>query len=395
MMAMGPHVDISSIQPLKFNGVIDADGHVLEPPDIWLDYTEKAFADRAIRVETNSDGLEVLMFDNTPARYLAPGYLATLGMMGETDAAQHKPDPSHTYLTNIPFGAMDPKERVRLLAAEGMEAAILYPTLGLLWEAEVKDIELSQAYCRAYNRWIVDFCADFNGGLIPVAHLSLGDPQAAAEELKRAVKAGCRGAFVAPFTLTSRAHGDSCHDPVFEVAQDLDVPFAIHPTIEPGLLRSRRFDASDRTGRNMVFFTNAGDGVRHALSSMFAFGAFSRFPKLKFVALESGAGWIGYWLDRMDSLFEKTFHGNTYADSRKPSEVFREQCYISADPFETTIGGLIELVGADRFFWATDYPHADHPASYLRDIEHLVDDLPQHTRAGILGANVRKTFGLG
>ncbi len=52
------------------------------------------------------------------------------------------------------------------------------------------DVALAQAYTRAYNRWIVDFCADSGGRLIPIAHLSLGDPQAAARELERAVRAG-------------------------------------------------------------------------------------------------------------------------------------------------------------------------------------------------------------
>ena len=58
----------------------------------------------------------------------------------------------------MPYGACDPEERLKLLDAEGLDAAVLYPTLGILWEAELDDVELSQAYCRAYNRWIADFC---------------------------------------------------------------------------------------------------------------------------------------------------------------------------------------------------------------------------------------------
>src|SRR4029434_156384 len=83
-----------------------------------------------------------------------------------------------------------------------MAKAVLYPTLGLLWEAELFDPGLSSAYCRAYNRWIADFCRDSGGRLVPIAHLSLGDPGEAARELERAVKDACRGAFVCPFTIT-------------------------------------------------------------------------------------------------------------------------------------------------------------------------------------------------
>ena len=94
---------------------------------------------------------------------------------------------------------MDMKERLKLLDKDGIDKAILYPTIGLLWEAEVEDPELTNAYCRAYNRWIADFCRDSGGRLIPIAHLSLLDIPAAIAELERAVKDGCSGAFVSPF----------------------------------------------------------------------------------------------------------------------------------------------------------------------------------------------------
>lgn len=387
-------LDHSEIHRIKYPGVIDADAHILEPPDVWTDYCEAKYADRALRIEANDDGLEMLMIDNRPSTQIGPGYLATLGLMGETDHDLHKPDPSRTYLGNKPFGAMDPTERMELIDAEGMDAAIIYPTLSLLWEAELKDIALSQAYCRAYNRWIVDFCADSDNRLVPIAHISLGDPDAAAAELERSVKAGCKGAFMAPFTITQRAHGDAAHDPVFAFAEEAQIPIGIHPTVEPGSLRSRRFDNSPAQPGTMAFFTNAGDGVRHCFTSMFAYSAFSRFPKLKFVVLESGAGWIGYWLDRMDSLFFETFHGDVYTETRTPSEIFCEQCYISCDPFEKRVPAIINEVGAERFFWASDYPHADHPASYMRDIEAIADVLPASSRQAMLGANVREVYSL-
>ncbi len=63
-----------------------------------------------------------------------------------------------------------------MLDAEHIDAAVIYTTTGLLWEAELQDAELSQAYTRAYNRWICEWCSDSGGRLIPTAHLSLGDP---------------------------------------------------------------------------------------------------------------------------------------------------------------------------------------------------------------------------
>src|SRR5207244_4662768 len=126
--------------------------------------------------------------------------------------------------------SMNAGERLQLLDQEGLEVAFLYPTIELLWEAECDDAEISQAYTCAYNRWIADFCRDSGGRLVPIAHLSLGDPAAAARELERAVEDGCKGAFVAPFTISRRPHGDAAHDRVFAAAPDCDVPLAMHPT---------------------------------------------------------------------------------------------------------------------------------------------------------------------
>ena len=87
------------------------------------------------------------------------GFPSTLGAMGDPDLRSMQLDPARTYLREAPYGSMDPDERCQLLDAEGIDAVVLYTTVGLLWEAELADPELAQAYTRAYNRWICEFCA--------------------------------------------------------------------------------------------------------------------------------------------------------------------------------------------------------------------------------------------
>jgi predicted TIM-barrel fold metal-dependent hydrolase len=339
------------------------------------------------------------------------GQLGTLGGMGkQVDEARRrreqfigagkadqlryeKPRPEDSYLKGAAFGTMDMKERLQLLDREGMAKAILYPTLGLLWEAETMDAEISGAYARAYNRWIADFCRDSGGRLVPIAHLSLGDPDSAARELERAVKDGCRGAFVAPFTISRRPHGDAAHDRVFGVAQDCGVPLAIHPTFEPPAFGV--FHRYDHFGWAAWYYDLfAGQPVQHAFATFFQLGVFDRFPRLKVVVLESGAGWIGYFLDRADAIFTGTPIAQTVRLKEKPSVYFKERCFISADPDERTIAGLMTLVGEDKFFWASDYPHPDHPGNYLEELQGLVAPMTESGRRGILGANVAKAYGL-
>lgn len=388
---MRPVFDPGEVHRLRFAGGVDADGHVLEPADLWETYIEARYRDRALRLRRDADGLEYLEIGGQPSRMTRKGYPATLGRMGERELEAFRPSPDKTYMANAPFGAMDAAERLRLLDAEGLEAAVLYPTLGILWEAELEDVELSQAYCRAYNRWIADFCRGSGDRLIPIAHLSLGDPEAAARELERAVKDGCRGAFVVPFTLSRKPHGDPVHDPVWRVAEALDVPVAIHPSFEPFALRSQRFENGHRL--SLLSAVTAGDGVRHAFSTFFDFATFERFPRLKLVLLESGGGWIGYWLDRLDGVWEATFLGNRTPLKDRPSAYFRRQCFISCDPDERTIPPLMRLLGSDRFFWASDYPHPDHTGDYLQALEAMVDELPPPERGALLGGNVRAAFG--
>ena len=306
-----------AVHRLSLPGAVDADGHILEPPDLWERYLEPRFRDRALRIRVDDEGLEYLEIGGKASLMSNRGFPGTLGKMGETDPEHMRPHPDRTYASGAAYGAMDAAERLRLLDAENLEAAVLYPTLGILWEAELRDAELSQAYCRAYNRWIADFCRAGAGRLVPIAHVSLTDPAAAARELERAVADGCRGAFVVPFTWSKQPHGHPDHDPLFAAAQDLDVPLAIHPAFEPPEIASRRYEGTRRC--RLLLGTTAADGVRHAFTTLFDFGVFDRFPTLKIVVLESGAGWIGYWLDRMDTMFA-TYQANRhgYAEVRCP-----------------------------------------------------------------------------
>jgi len=391
--------------------VIDADGHILEPPDLWEKYLEAKYRANAIRLKVDDEGYEYLEVAGKPVGQTQRGQLGTLGGMGrEIDEATkrrrqfveagkgaelrfEKPRPEDTYVKGAAFGTMDMKERVALLDREGLAKALLYPTLGLLWEAETMDAELSAAYCRAYNRWIADFCRDSGGRLVPIAHLSLGDPDEAARELERAVKDGCRGAFVAPFTLSRRPHGDPAHDRIFAIAQDHNVPFAIHPTLEPPAWGvHHRYDKFGWAAWYFDLF--AGHGVQHAFATFFQTGVFERFPKLKVIVLESGAGWIGYFLDRGDAIISGTRIGQTVQLREKPSHYFKRQCFISADPDERTIAGLMPLVGEDKFFWASDYPHPDHPGNYLEELREMVEPMTESGRRGIEGENVARAYGL-
>lgn len=372
--------------------VVDADGHVLEPSNLWLDYLENAYVDRAIRLEVNDDGLEVVMVDNRPFDRMSPGGIALIGSMGEEGA---RPSPDRRYMEVMPFGACDPVDRVAYCDREDLDGVVLYPTIGLIWPSVVADAELADAYARAYNRWIADFCRRSAGQLVAVAQLSLNDPELAAIELRRAVADGCRGAFVLPFTWSQIPHGDPHFDPLWLAAQDLGVPIGIHPAYEPRfantLSRFANQDSSPGVGdAGAQFMSNmaARYGVQQAFSSFFAYSTFERFPALRLGVLESSAGWIGSFLDRMDALAGETIFRHFVSLTMAPSDYFRRQSFISCDPDETAAPLIIDHVGSHCFLWATDYPHPDHPANWQDSLRRFVQPLSAETTARVAGENV-------
>src|SRR5215468_5656313 len=388
---MRPVFDPGAVHHLKHRGAVDADGHLLEDAALWQHYIEAKYKDRALCIKRDENGLEYLEIGGRPSKRTRRGYPATLGRMGQKDLEAFAPHPEKTYAANMPFGACDADERLKLLDAEGLDAAVLYPTLGILWESELSDVELSQAYCRAYNRWVAEFCSGSRGRLIPIAHLSLGDPAAAATELERAVKDGCKGGWVAQFVMTRKPHAHPDHDPLFAKAQELGVPLGVHPTVEPNWALPGRYDWKYLRGQYYFLNVTAGDGIRHAFTSFFQYGTFDKFPQLKLVLLEAGAGWIAYWLDRLDAVYASAM-GQTVPLKEKPSHYFKRQCWISADPDESALPAMVDLVGADRFFWASDFPHPDHVGNYIEEVEELGSKLKPGDREKVLGTNVMQVY---
>lgn len=376
------------------DGAVDADGHILEPPDLWENYIDPEFRDRALSFAVDENGLEELVIGGKRSTMSRRGFPSTLGAMGYPDLAALQRDPERTYLREAPYGTMHAGERIEVLDAENIDIAILYTTVGLLWEAEVEDPALAQAYTKAYNRWITEFCAD-EPRLVPTAHISLSDPKAAAAELERAVGEGAKGAYVCPFTHNGLPLGHPDHDPVFAAAQDLGVPFAIHPTFEPQWTKGNRMGSWEHVKQlRLLASVQASDGVRHQFTTLFDYGVFDKFPQLKVLVLESGGGWIGYWLDRIDAVYGHTFIGGRVPLDHKPSDYFRERIWISCDPDERTIPALAERFGVERFLWASDFPHADHTPEYVHDLNELVASFPEQDQRPFIGDNARSLFQL-
>jgi len=132
-----------------------------------------------------------------------------------------------------------------------------------------------------------------------------------------------------------------------------------------------------------------------AVSSFCAGGVLEKFPKLRVGFLEGNCAWLPWLLYRLDERAE--LHG-ALADvplSRKPSEYFLQQCFISVDPDEYLVADVINRIGDDNLVISTDYPHIDaHFPNALNEFLKL-DGLNDGNRRKILWDNCARLYGMG
>jgi predicted TIM-barrel fold metal-dependent hydrolase len=371
------------------NFVVDCDSHVMEPPDLWETYLEPRFRDRAIRiVKDPADGLEILMIDNQP---MLKGLLAGLGGANQPRNELFVPG-RMTYLDGCPPASYLPAERIKLLDEWGVSAGVLFPTVGILWD--VADNELAAAYARAYNNWINDFSSRARNRVVPIAHLALQDVATALAELRRCLKLGFKGIFLPPETINGKRFSHPDFDPIWQECEDTGTPVCLHVIVRfnrPLGIIGQFYQPGEF--RTVFGFALGGFAqVVPAAMTMVADGLFDRFPRLKVLCVEAGCGWAPYIMDRMDEKYELL--GWTYPTRLKPSDYFRRNIWVVAEPEERTIGAVMELLGDDRVLWGSDYPHVDSTLEAPNLIRRSVAALSPERQRQLLGQNARAVFAI-
>jgi uncharacterized protein len=363
--------------PRVYN-VVDADAHILEPLDLWEQYIDPGFRDRAPKLITDTDGKQRLLIED---RVIGSSKgLGVAGAIGARDGVVC--DDTMEYGQGRP-GGFDPHKRIPDMDMDGIDAAFLYPTLGLSSGA-VTDPPLAAACCRAYNRWLADYCKPYPDRLFGVAMLPLQSIDLAIGEMKFArEQLGFRSGFLRPNPYNNLLIHDPAYDRLWNAAVDLDFAIGFHEGASAGMPQVGIDRFETRGARHII--THTMEMMLAALSMIWG-GVCERHPKLRVAFLESGGGWIAAWLDRMDRHFDDQGFNDSGLKTR-PSEIFRQSCWISFEPVEGTLAHLAEYVGPDRILWATDYPHPDGffpgaPAMVQEKIKGLSAEAKRQVMAG-------------
>ncbi len=360
--------------------VVDADGHVMEPRQAWATVPEPYRP----AITSDAHGYEHVVVDGKEILAVPLGTLATPG-------ARFSDPESFLSLDHAHRGGSDPKARLIDMGAEGIDQAVLFPSVGLYFWA-LDDAKAALPIARAYNDWLASYCATDPARLFGAAMIPMQDPVAAVAELRRARhELGFVAAFVRPNPCCGRSLSDRAFEPVWEAAEDNDMTIAVHEgssVIVPTL-------GSDRPFNPLVLHA-----VSHAFEEMLAcaqliaFGVLERHPRLRVVFLESSGGWVPFWLERLDEQAE-SFGGFCPELRMAPSEYFARQCWISYEIDEHTLPVLAPFIGESRIVWGSDYPH--HDATFPGAVDTLrrtMAPLPPDVQTMILGANAAGLYRL-
>jgi uncharacterized protein len=372
--------------------VLDMDSHVMEPPDLWTTYLESRYRDRAIHIRQTADGTEELVADG---KVLLAGRLAGLG------GVDHEPEQvfrsgALSYLDGCPPASYDTAARVALLDEWGVDAGVVFPTIGILWDKE-DDPELAMAYARAYNNWQWDFASPALDRILPIAQIPLYDVDLAVAELRRCLKLGFKGMFLAPEPVCGKRPSHPDFDPLWQLMVEADLPVCVHLIVRFDRvvnLSGTRWWQPEKEPTNAVFSFSLGGTMQliPAVAALVCDGLFDRFPTLKVAIVESGAGYVRYLMDRMDEKYAR--FGRINPLKRWPSEYVRANFWFVMDPSEGSIDAQCDLVGEERFLWGSDYPHIDSHATAVAEVHAALAPMSERRRNLVLGGNARKLFNL-
>ncbi|HET6793971.1 MAG TPA: amidohydrolase family protein [Acidimicrobiales bacterium] len=272
--------------------VIDADSHVMEPPDLWERYIDPRFRDRAVRI-VEVDGVEQLIMNG---QVILAGTLAGLG--GAHVDRRQVFGGGMKYLDGCPPASYDGAARVALYDDWGVSHGVVFPTIGIL-PFPCDDPELMSAYCHAYNRWQADFAADADGRVLPIAHLNMADVEGAIAELDWCLERGFRGVFLPPEPIGANRPGEPVFDPLWRRCAEAGVPLCLHVVVRFGGA-AVPYAAWHQAGAGLMFgFALGAPGqIIPAVSTLVLDGTFDRVPDLKVLWRPAAAGppisWTGW-----------------------------------------------------------------------------------------------------
>jgi predicted TIM-barrel fold metal-dependent hydrolase len=274
----------------------------------------------------------------------------------------------------------------------GVDRSLMFPTLASLIEERMRDDPaLIHVVVHALNQWLdEEWGFNYRDRIFTVPVVSLPIVDKAIEELEWVVARGARVILVRPAPVPGyrgpRSFALPEFDPFWQRCVDHDVLVAMHSSDSGYARYTAEWDGGDKEmlpfQTNAFGMVNEWRPIQDAVASWVIHGGLFRNPKLKVAVIEAGSKWLFPLLDQLADVYKKTpesFPAN-------PVDEIKNRIHVS--PFyEDGIGDLVDLIGAERVLYGSDYPHPEglaQPLHYADALTHLdIDD-----QAKIMGGNL-------
>jgi len=288
----------------------------------------------------------------------------------------------------------EPAARVELMDEQGIDRALMFPTLASLVEERLRDDpDLIHVVIHALNEWLYEtWQFNYEDRIFTTPVITLPVVEKAIEELEWVVERGAKAVLIRPAPVPgyrgSRSFGLPEFDPFWAKVVESGVLVAMHSS-DSGYDRY----ANDwmGSGSEMLPFQpqafrmlSAWRPVEDACAALICHGALSRFPDLKVAVIENGSTWTEPLLKNLADVYKKM--PQDFLED--PVAVFKRNIHVS--PFwEEDLGALADLIGVDRVLFGSDYPHPEglaDPASYVDELE----GLDEESIRKIMGGNLAR-----
>ncbi len=260
---------------------IDVDQHLFESRTTWSEHIDPAQRPDALSITDDEGGWPWLTWREqrlTPLEVPIPERSSLIGddrlrrLRGERAPA--------SFEELVPDAYRLSDARLASLDAFGIDAAVLFPNYGLLWEQRLaSDRGAQRANARAYNRFMAARCQEGSDRLFGVAHVLLHDPAWAVEEIARVRAEGVRLAMIAPAPVDGKPLAHPDFDPVWAAFSDQGVAPVFHVSefespIHPAWRQGEQEDGEQLFDSIFLYMAPA-----IALANLILNGVLERFPR--------------------------------------------------------------------------------------------------------------------
>ena len=374
-------------------GVIDSDQHLYEPRSMWVDHADPVERADALTMVDDAEGYTWLTWRGRPLQVADVHLPGDTGSCGEhRERLRRGERSSYDYDESLPRSYWDPSARVAWLDGAGLEAAVCFPNFGLLWERALSSaLPALHTNMTAWNRWCASIVIDGGGRLLPVAHLSLRDPDWLLGQLAQLAAAGIHLAMIAPAPVDGRPLSHPDHDRLWAAFVHHGVTPVFHVADQPRVFDDCWYTEPDSF---VPVIESAFLWVPPALAvtDLIVNGVFDRHPELRIGIVELSSIWVPQFLLMLDGAtdFTAKLNGRPPVElARRPSEYFVDHVRVSSFSYEDP-ARLTRQCG-DIFMACSDFPHSEGTATPLADYERA--GCAPDPAAPMFGGNVRALIG--